>query len=388
MMMILFLMAACFAQLQAHAQQSSTQNALTVVFSSGFEEGSKSIWDDFDSNPDSTNLLMLHSGPFNTSGNHVMQLRVPPGRGGADLVKVLPGSYDKLYLRWYQMWEPGYDFTARNHGSGLHAGNRNYLGRSNYRPQGNDMFCSYFEPADGRMNLYTYYRGMYMDCVNPNGACWGDHFPCWFDEGEHICTKAEHRERVLPPPMESGKWYCFEMMIDAGTPVQYDSLADGIANFWIDGIEYGPWKHLWFRTTPNLKLNILWMSLFHHAEHSVEGILLDDIVVATERIGCGQMPNEIGENNSMDGESFSIFPNPGEGIYTLKLKQKLSNNLTVTVMNILGQKIFEENFNEVEFPFEHEIHLSQYPKGVYIVFIKVGENKVMRKIIHHLGSKM
>ena len=31
---------------------------------------------------------------------------------------------------------------------------------------------------------------------------------------------------------------------------------------------------------------ILWLSLFHHAEHSVEGILLDDVVVSTDRVGC------------------------------------------------------------------------------------------------------
>jgi len=66
------------------------------VFQSGFEEGSKAIWDDYDGNPDETNLLMADPGPFNKAGNHVMRLRAPAGRGGADLVKVLPSAHDRL----------------------------------------------------------------------------------------------------------------------------------------------------------------------------------------------------------------------------------------------------------------------------------------------------
>ena len=88
-----------------------------VIFCNGFEEGNLSAWaEDSDGNPDSTNHLMADPGPFNITGNHVMRLRVPPGRGGADLTKVLPGTYDKLYARRYEYWEVGYDFKAPNHG--------------------------------------------------------------------------------------------------------------------------------------------------------------------------------------------------------------------------------------------------------------------------------
>ena len=78
---------------------SDVQICTNAVFCSGFEEGSKAIWDDYDGNPDSTNLLMTEAGPCNASGNHVMRLRAPTGRGSADLVKVLPSAHDKLYAR-------------------------------------------------------------------------------------------------------------------------------------------------------------------------------------------------------------------------------------------------------------------------------------------------
>jgi len=258
------------------------------VFCSGFEEGNKDIWDDYDGNPDETNLITEDPGPRGLSGNHVMRLRAPEGRGGADLVKVLPDTYDKLYVRWYIKYEDGFDFNARNHGGGLFGGARNDLGRSDYRPNGDDWFGAYMEYStdEHRNQLYAYYRGMYMDCADPNGQCWGDVFPCTVDDGEVYCTNPAHRETVLPPKLETGRWYCVELMVDAGHPSADGSDATGAFDFWIDGEEIGPWTNLWLRITPNLKLTILWISLFHHAEHSVEGVMYDNVVVSKSRIGC------------------------------------------------------------------------------------------------------
>lgn len=265
------------------------------VFCSGFEEGNLDIWDDYDGNPPETNLLMSDPGPLELADNHVMRLRVPPGTGIADLVKVLPDTYDRLYARWYIKWEEGYDFGAANHGSGLFAGDRNLLGRSGIRPDGEDRFTATIEPRKDthRLNAYCYYRGMYQDCVDPDGSCWGDHFPCMMDEGTSYCTKPQHRETVVPPAMEDGRWYCIEMLVDAGTAVSDPAAADGILNFWVDGEEIGPWTDLWFRTTPDLQIGLLWLRIYHHNEHSVEGIMLDNVVISSERIGCpdqGQTP--------------------------------------------------------------------------------------------------
>jgi hypothetical protein len=213
-------------------------------------------------------------------------MRVPPGSGGVDLVKVLPSSHDKLYARWYQKWETGYDFSVPNHGGGFHAGNRNFLGMSDRRPDGTDWFSSWFEPdyghgsnQNGRGKLYSYYRGMNQQCSDPNpgpqSGCWGDSFP----------TPAQ-RATIQPPQYQTNRWYCLEMMIDAGTPVSSQAAANGSQTFWVDGVQYGPWTNMWFRTSPNLKISILWLSLYHHSDHSVGGVMLDDVVVSTSRVGC------------------------------------------------------------------------------------------------------
>lgn len=261
-----------------------------VVFCSGFEEGSFAIWDDYDGNPLPYNQLVSDPGPLSDSSNHVARFYVPPGEGGADLVKVMPATYDRLFVRWYEKWEPGYDFTVPNHGGGLHAGSRDYLGVSGYRPTGSNFFASYLEPYAEKENLYTYYPGMYQDCADPNGACWGDHFPCFVDNGANYCTKPQDRPTIMPPQMQSGRWYCLEETIDAGAAVPNGSSANGSLDFWIDGVEYGPWTNLWFRTTPSLKIGVLWLSTYFHGAHADVGVLMDNVVVSTQRIGCLDSP--------------------------------------------------------------------------------------------------
>lgn len=259
-----------------------------VIFCSGFEGNDRPNWDDYDGNPEPWNIWMSDPGPLGNPSNTVMRMRVPSGRGGTDLVKVLPSQHDKLYARWYQKWEPGYDFSAQNHGGGFHGGDRNNLGRSNVRPSGADWFSSWLEPQpnQGRMKLYTYYRGMYMDCADPQGQCYGDHFPCFLDATGPYCDNPDHRPTIMPPEMETGRWYCLETMLDAGPAAASQAQAGGVLDFWIDGVQYGPWTDLWMRTTTDLKITILWLNLFHHGSHSTEGVMIDNVVVSKSRVGC------------------------------------------------------------------------------------------------------
>lgn len=258
-----------------------------TVFCTNFEENNwRSVWDDYDGNPDNTNTLVANPGPFNITENHVMNLRVPAGEAAADLIKVLPQQYDKLYVRWYQYWTPGYDFTKGSHGSGLHAGERWLVGTSGQRPDGANFVYTTFDPSAatnnlGRPYLYTYYRGMYQDCADPNGSCWGDHFPCF--SGPSYCANAAHTATAskLPPPVVAGKWYKIEIMLDMGTPGTSASEAKGILNLWIDNKEYGPWNKLWFRSTNDLQLSILWMNLWY-PNGSTNGVYLDNIAVSTQ----------------------------------------------------------------------------------------------------------
>ncbi|MBE8723255.1 hypothetical protein [Sphingobacterium pedocola] len=279
----------------AEPEELAPLTASDIIFMNSFEDGHLNVWDDWDGNLPPKTTLLKDPGPFNTPDNHVLRLLVPPGRGNADVVKVLPSQHDKLYARWYVKWEEGFDFRAGNHGGGLSAGRRDLLGVAGNRPDGTDRVGVGFEyspSTNGKAFLYTYYRGMYMDCVDPNGTCWADHFPCFL--ASRYCTNPAHKEKVdnPTPRLEAGKWYCVELLLDMGTATPTMEGADGIISFWIDGIEYGPFENLWLRTTPNLKVSLFNAALFHHGEHSDVGVLYDHVVVAKKRIGLGKVVGE------------------------------------------------------------------------------------------------
>jgi hypothetical protein len=263
-----------------------------TIFCEDFESVSpKTHFDDFDGNPDTENQVVADLGPSGYAANKAIRFRVPAGqRGTSDLIKVFDGSYDRLFARWYFMYETGFNFAALNHGSGLAAGDRNLMGRSGIRPDGADWagFFVQYQEDTVRPYAYSYYRGMYQDCASPQGRCWGDSFPCIYDTGQALCTKPQHRGTGSLPALRAGQWYCFEQMLDMGTPSSTEAGANGRLTLWLDSQLLGDYRNLWIRTTASLRIQNLWLSLFHHdGTHSIVGELIDNVVVSTQRVGCG-----------------------------------------------------------------------------------------------------
>lgn len=262
-----------------------------TIFCEDFDTGSttdanrRAKWDDYDGATDVN--FPVDAGPSGDGTNHVAQFRVAAGvSGAADLVKVLASSYDKLYTRWYMKYETGFNFAAPLHGGGLALGSRDYLGNSGTRPSGSDF--AYFglqhqntTPYNKGLYLYSYYPGMYQDC-GPPGSCFGDSLPCIYDTGGGYCTIPSDRPPTPPPAVNENEWICVETMIDAGT-----TGATGTIELWQNGTSMGSFTNKNLRSTTALKIENLWLSLFHHdGTHSVAGQLFDNVVVGTQRIGC------------------------------------------------------------------------------------------------------
>lgn len=258
-----------------------------VVFCTDFEEGNLETWNDWDQNPEDQNDVVPDDGPHDLSGNHVVRMRVAPTDDGSDLVKQLPGFYDALYARWWVKLEPGYDLDiAESLWPGLHAGGHDLLGTSEELPSGADRFTvlTSYDLATHRLATKLDYRGMYQDCADAT-HCYRDELPCMRDDGESFCVKPQHREHASVA-IEKSRWYCVELLVDAGTPVASDAEADGRIALWLDDELLFEYDDLWFRTTADLKLDVLWMSEFTSNGHGAEGALYDDILVSRTRIGC------------------------------------------------------------------------------------------------------
>lgn len=257
-----------------------------VVFCTDFEEGNLDHWDDYDLNDSVENVLTPDPGPRGAENNTVMRLRIPPGPDIVDLVKLLPGFYDRLHMRWYIQYESGYDMTRPGLQTGLHAGDRDLLGVSDSLPTGDDRFAvlTSHTADDPQLVARLDYRGMYQQCDEPVGGCFRDQLPCL--EDADICTDPDHTTPSTTPPLQTGQWYCVELMVDAGTPVDAAEDADGIVELRVDDEVVGRWDDLWLRTDANLKLNVAWLLLYYGGDHGDEGVLYDDVVVSREPVGC------------------------------------------------------------------------------------------------------
>jgi hypothetical protein len=88
--------------------------------------------------------------------------------------------------------------------------------------------------------------------------------------------------------MQPDVWYCLEIMLDGGTPTPTQAGANGIQNFWVDGVEIGPWTDLWHRTTATgMDVNLFSLALYLPNPHDPGiGLRYDNVVVSTNQIGC------------------------------------------------------------------------------------------------------
>jgi hypothetical protein len=79
------------------------------------------------------------------------------------------------------------------------------------------------------------------------------------------------------------------------------------------------------------------------------------------------------------GKDMEVFPNPTNGIFTLR-EQKISNEpQTVEIYNVLGEKVYtNSNFNK---QLSNQIDISAFPKGVYFIKLYDGENVYLDKLL-------
>ena len=76
----------------------------------------------------------------------------------------------------------------------------------------------------------------------------------------------------------------------------------------------------------------------------------------------------------------TISPNPGSGLFNITLKNYVSENIHVRIVNVIGQEI--KNFDLVQSANnDFKIDLSNQPNGVYFVQVKINEHVISKKVI-------
>lgn len=82
---------------------------------------------------------------------------------------------------------------------------------------------------------------------------------------------------------------------------------------------------------------------------------------------------------SSNTKKVMLYPNPTEGTVYFKVDRSLLNAQgNISVFNVVGSKIMERNFTDMR---NSSIDLSNYPKGLYFINMKVGDLNYQAKVI-------
>jgi hypothetical protein len=281
------------------------ENDPAVVFTESFEEGSlEAVWKRWESVENKGIMLLSAEVPPGSRGAHSLLMSHVGGQsnGGHLYRRLLPG-YDRLYVRFYVKFDP--DCAPIHHFvhlGGYHPPTPWPQGGAGLRPAGNERFTTGAEPYGDkwRWDFYSYWMGMRSA---PGGRSWGNDF---------INDPALQAQR--------GQWTCVELMMRMNDAV---TQSNGEQALWVDGQPWDkagqivshlgqgfprgrwtwdsfhpdpngtPFEGFQWRSTPELKLNFLWLLLYitdAPAGH-VSKVWFDNVVVAREYIGPIWLPS-------------------------------------------------------------------------------------------------
>jgi hypothetical protein len=89
---------------------------------------------------------------------------------------------------------------------------------------------------------------------------------------------------------------------------------------------------------------------------------------------------DIAENEGING--LQIYPNPTEDKLNIKfvLRDKVPD-LSISILNILGEKVYSESLKNFEGKYNRSIDLTDYQKGIYLLQITSEKGSITKKIV-------
>lgn len=264
----------------------------SVIFYEDFEDASvAALTDGWDSVSRDDTLSLVSDIPASAApGSQALQMLVPGGSGttGVTLFENFATQQDTVYVRYYAK----YNDRGAYHHTGMWMGGFNPptqwpQGTAGITPNGTDFFHNALEPQGDGLELDQYAQWPGMDCWMPTPSCYGNNMM-----------------RGARPSVTSDEWNCYELMLQLNTPGQSDGeFAVWINDELIQHIRPGAPTYersgtgWWtvdpageafpgfnWRNTADLGLNWIWLDFY--VDSGPSSMSWDQVVVATERVGC------------------------------------------------------------------------------------------------------
>jgi hypothetical protein len=265
-----------------YARDAGIARDPAVLFHDDFEDGPVGKrWDEVNRRKargatDATDPLAAEGDKTVARGTRSARAQLrKDGHEDVTLIKWLKPGHDELHMRYYVRY--GADYGYHGHGGGgfmADAGKGGFKGAGK-APDGDRFFWATLEPIGprewdppGALIFYAYWWKMKAD---GRGNYWGN----WFRPKPDQVPKRE-------------TWVCVEWRVKANAA----GKADGELDCWVDGNKCGEFREIDWRSTNDLKVNKVQLSLWlEPASYARAGggttrtVWYDDVVVATKYVG-------------------------------------------------------------------------------------------------------
>lgn len=290
------------------------ENDPAVVWVENFEEGSVgAVTARYEDHKNEPGMELVADVPPKSSGAASMKLTASgSGANATDFYKRLDPGYEELFVRWYAKYQGGVEW----HHTGVWVGGYNPASnwpspQAGLKPNGDDRFSVSIEPVgqgpSPRLDFYNYWMQMHSWMDNPSGstAYYGNtlvHQTSFVvDDDQWMCLEVQIKLNTDPSSAtgaELGVWKNDQAVVhfSQSGPLGY-WVKDKFCPEQADGPEctnYPPPTgtsmlplDLQYRSTADLKLNAFWPQNYI-TSGGAGSVQYDDMVVATERVGCLQ----------------------------------------------------------------------------------------------------
>jgi hypothetical protein len=95
----------------------------------------------------------------------------------------------------------------------------------------------------------------------------------------------------------------------------------------------------------------------------------------------GNNPNSNATKNTLNNMELMLFPNPANDNLSIKFKGDAVPT-TFILSNLEGKEMWKEDAPQFNGSYEKQLDLAKFPKGVYFLQIKQGDQVHSEKVVH------
>jgi hypothetical protein len=85
--------------------------------------------------------------------------------------------------------------------------------------------------------------------------------------------------------------------------------------------------------------------------------------------------------NLVDITGLLIYPNPGTGLFNMKMKLNRVENVSIEVTDVSGKIVHVKDYKNVPYQFEKQLDLSKCPEGLYVIRVRTSKALLHRVLI-------